>query len=78
MPLYLEHIYFLVKKAMWPVTKMKSHYTFDQKPFKKSFILTNQKSRQDAKSHIEKDFHKPLNNSNFTFDCRTNMGSCVF
>lgn len=37
----------------------------------------NQNSRQEAKSNIEKDFYKLLNNSNFG-DCRNNINNCVF
>ena len=33
----------------------------------------NQKSRQKANSPVEKDFFKPLNNSNFRIDCRNNI-----
>ena len=32
----------------------------------------NQKSRQEAKNYIEKDFYKLMNNSNFGYDCRNN------
>ena len=32
----------------------------------------NQKSRQEAKNSIEKDFYKLMNNSNFGYDCRNN------
>lgn len=41
-PLYLEHIYFLMKKGRLLVTKIDSHYTFDQL-LDKNFILKNQK-----------------------------------
>ena len=32
----------------------------------------NQKSRQAAKSKVEKNFYKLLDNSNFGIDCRNN------
>ena len=36
----------------------------------------NQKARQTAKSKVEKDFHKLLNNSNFGNNCRNNIDQC--
>ena len=36
----------------------------------------NQKSRQQCKNNIEKDFYKLMNNSNF--DCRNNLNNCKF
>ena len=48
-PLYLEDLVFLIKRAGWVVTKIHSHLIFDQKPFKRDFILMNQKSRQESK-----------------------------
>ena len=30
----------------------------------------NQKSRQESKNSIEKDFYKLMNKSNFEYDCR--------
>ena len=45
-PLYLEDLLFLIKRAGWTVTKINSHLTFEQSRFKRNFILMNQKSRQ--------------------------------
>ena len=33
----------------------------------------NQKSRQESKNSIEKDFYKLMNNSNFVYDCQNNL-----
>ena len=44
-------------RAGQSVTKMYSHYTFEQECFKKDFILMNQSSRQNEKNSIEKDFN---------------------
>ena len=38
----------------------------------------NQKSRQNSKTTIEKDFYKLLNNANFGYDCRNNLDNCKF
>ena len=38
----------------------------------------NQKSRQKSKNNIEKGFYKLMNNSNFGYDCRNNLGNCQF
>ena len=64
-PMYLEQLCFAINRAGWSVTKIYSHYTFEQECFKKNFILMNQRSRQNAKNSIEKDFYKLMNNSNF-------------
>ena len=36
--MYLEHLAFVIKRAVWKVTKIHAHLTFEQKPFKKSYI----------------------------------------
>ena len=77
-PLYVEDLRFLVKRAGWKVTKLYSQFTFEQDTFKKDFVLMNQKSRQTAQNKIEKDFYKLMNNANFGFDCRNDANSLKF
>ena len=77
-PMHLEHLAFVIKRAGWKVTKIHAHLTFEQKQFKRKFILLNQKSWQESKSNIEKDFYKLMNNSNFGYDCRNNLDNCKF
>ena len=38
----------------------------------------NQKSRQNAKNSIGKDFFKLMNNASFGYDCRNNLDNCQF
>ena len=77
-PIYLEDLAFIIKRYGWVVTKIHAHLTFDQSPFKKDFILMNQKSRQLSKTNAEKDFCKLMNNANFGSDCRNNIDNCDF
>ena len=77
-PIYLEDLAFTIKRCGWVVTKIHKHITFDQEPFKKDFILMNQKSRQTSKTNAEKDFYKLMNNSNFGADCRNNADNIDF
>ena len=77
-PLYLEDLRFLIKRAGWKVTKLYSHFTFEQDTFKKEFVLMNQRSRQNAKNDIEKNFCKLMNNANFGFDCRNKADNLKF
>ena len=76
--MYLEQIFSCVVRAGWKITKIYSNYTFEQERFKKYFILMNQKSIQNAKNSVEKDFYKLMNNSNFGYDCRNNLDNCKF
>ena len=75
--MYLEDLLFCIKRAGWKVT-IHSHITFEQARFKQKFILMNQKSRQQSKNSVEKDFYKLMNNSNFGYDCRNNLDNCKF
>ena len=75
-PLYAEDLYFLTTRAGWKVTTIYDHYTFKQDTFKKDFVVMNQNTRKTAKTKVEKDFYKLLNNSNFGNDCRNNIGNC--
>ena len=77
-PLYLGDLKFLIMRCCWRVTKIYSHYTFKQAGFKREFVLINQKSRQNAKNAIEKDFCKLMNNANFGFNCRNNVNNAKF
>ena len=77
-PMYLEQLAFVIKKADWQVPNLYFHYTFKQDCFKNDLILMNQRSRQNAKNAIEKDFYKLMNNSNFGYDCRNNRDNCQF
>ena len=38
----------------------------------------NQKSTQESKNNIEKDCLKLINNSNFAYDCQSNLDTCKF
>ena len=78
LPMYLEELAFVIKRASGKVRKIHAHLTFEQKRFKQKFILMNQKSRQESKNDIEKDFYKLMNNSNFGYDCRNNLDNCKF
>ena len=77
-PLYIKDLQFLIKRAGWIVTKLYSHFTFEQDTIKKDFVLMNQYARQNAKNDIEKNFYKLMNNSSFGFDCRNNANNLKF
>ena len=55
-PLYLEHLCFLIKRFGWVAIKIYSHFTFEQETFKRDFLLMNKKATQNVKISIEKDF----------------------
>ena len=74
--IYAEDLHFLTTCAGWKVTKIYDHYTFKQDTFKRDFVVMNQDARKVAKTKVEKDFYKLLNNSNFGNDCRNNLGNC--
>ena len=47
-PMLVDHIQFLTSKAGCEVTKVYSHYTFEQECFKKEFVLGSRRARQEA------------------------------
>ena len=55
-PIYLEHLKFLILRYGWKITKIYTHFIFEQEKFKKNFILMNQGTHQKAKKSIEKYF----------------------
>ena len=77
-PFYLEDLSFLIKRCNWRVTKIYTRYALEQPRFKSYFVLMNQKSRQNAKTTIEKDFFKLMNNANFACDCRNSANNAAF
>ena len=77
-PLYAEHIHFLIKRCGRLVTRIYSYNTFEQGTFKKEFVIINQVSRQNSETSVEKDFYKLMNNSNFSYGCRNNADNCSF
>ena len=60
----------------WRVTKIFEHYTFRQETFKREFVTMNQNARKTAKTKVQKDFYKLLNNSNFGLDYQQNTNNC--
>ena len=54
---------------------MHNYYTFEQEPFKKEYILGNQRARQEVVARgddVQANFWKLVNNADFGFDCRGN------
>ena len=76
-PLYAEHLKFLMERCCWKVTKIHQHFTFRQEMFKKDFEVSNQVARQNAKISMEKNFYKLMNNANFGYECRNNFEAIV-
>ena len=74
----IEQLCFAINRADWSAIKIYLEYTFEHGCFKKEFILMNQRSTQNAKNSIEKDFYKLMNNSNFGYDCCINIDNCQF
>ena len=52
-PLYAEHLYFVIKRVGWLVTKIYEYYSSEQAKFKREFVIMNQKSRQKASTPVE-------------------------
>ena len=77
-PLYAEHLSFLVTRCGWKMTRSYDYYTFEQSKFKKHFVIMNQVVGQNAKSSVEKEFYKLMNNSYFGYSCRNNAENCGF
>ena len=77
-PLYAEHIKFLLERCCWKVTLVHKHYTFKQETFKKDFVISNQIARQNAKTSMEENFYKLMNNANFGCEYRNNFDQCFF
>ena len=73
--LCLEDLKFLITRCCWKVTKICLYYTFEQARFEREFVLMNQKSRQNVKNAIEKNFFKLMN---FGFDCRNSANNAKF
>ena len=74
-PMFIDHIHFLITRGCWKVSKLHECDTFEQEPYKKEYILENQKARQAAVTrgdNVQANFWKFLNNANFGFDCRDN------
>ena len=46
----MEELKFLIQRCGWIVTKLYSHFTFEQDTFQKEFVLHSQKERQNAKT----------------------------
>ena len=77
-PLYVEYLHLLISRCGWRVWVVRSHYAFECRKFENEFVIINQVSRQNAKTDVERDFYKLMNNSNFRYDCRNNVDNCYF
>ena len=67
-----------MERCCWTVTKIHQHFNFQQEMFKKDFVISNQVARQNAKTPMEKNFYKLMNNANFGYDCRNNFENRYF
>ena len=67
-----------MERCCWTVTKVHRHFTFRQEMFKKEFEISNQVARENAKTPMEKNFYKFMNNANFGYDCRNNFENRCF
>ena len=74
----MQELKFLIQRCGWIVTKLYSHFTFEQDTFKNEFVLHNQKERENAKTNVEKDLYKLMNTANFRLDCRINLNNSTF
>lgn len=54
-PLYVEHLHFLVTGARWVIIKIYKHFIFEQAPFKKEFVTINQNARQKGRNSCWKE-----------------------
>ena len=77
-PLYVEHLHFLLSKCSWRVRNVLAYYTFEQSKLKNDFVIMNQVSCQNATTDVKRDFFKLMKNSNFGFDCRYNADNFFF
>ena len=77
-PVYAEHLRFILTRTSWLVTKIYQHFTIEQSEFRKVFNVMNQKSRQKATSSVEYNSYKLLNDANFEIDYTDNINNCYF
>ena len=77
-PLYAEHLKFLLERCCWIVIKIHEELTFRQEILKKDFVVSHQVARQNTKTPVEKIFYKLMNNANFGYDCCNNFANCYF
>ena len=77
-PLYDEHLHFLLLRSSWRIIKIRGNYTFELKNFKKEFVMINQVSRQKAQTDVKKEFYKLIHNANFSYDSCSNADKCYF
>ena len=66
LPLYAEHLRFLITRCGWTVAKIYLHFTFNKICLKKILSLVI----------MEKKFSKLMNNINFGYDCHNDFDNC--